>query len=402
MMGNPGWLRTAGVALITAALATLAGTHAMGTVASRHAPDQALAVMPHNGEAYAQRSIAAFQTEARAGKGKVAKGSGSAFARDAARAFALEPLSVKAIRQQALALEADGRQEQASRLMLAASALSHRDDLTNLWLIDWYLRQDNVDKALRHYDIALRTSDLGAAILMPKLALALRNDTMLEPMVGMLGRRPEWSRRYWFAVAETPVALPNAAKLRMIMADRGISIGDDLDARLMRELTARGHFDAAQAMYARLTGRKSDSRLIMSRADLAQSAAFAPFDWTSGLGGGQSGYVNPQDRTLELSGGPGSRGVAAYRIAALDPGDYAVGITFEPAEGPQLTLQVICALAPRDATPLAQFAAASGRISGQFSADGTCRFYKFSLILAVPANGSSTVAEMTDISLRKL
>ena len=396
-----GWGRGVAIVLLTLILAGLAGTHALGTVAARYAPDLALSVMPHNGDALAYRSIATFQEEAKATKGKVRTAGVRAFGGDAEQAFAREPLSVKAVRQKALALEAQGKSDAARKLMFASAKLSHRDDLTNLWLIDWYLKQDNVPQALVHYDMALRTSDLSAATLLPKIALALRNDSLIQPMVDMLAQRPGWARRYWFAVLASPEALPNAARLRIAIAGRGVPVDKDIDAGLMTQLTLRGLYEPALAIHDALSRRPRDASLLMSKADLANAVNLAPFDWTSGQRGGQSGFVNADDRTLELSGEPGSQGTAAYRVAALDPGTYEARVTFQPEDGPKVALQVSCVLIPT-AAPVAILSSERGRIAGRFTIDATCRFHKFSLVIAVPGNGASTLAEVTDISLRKL
>lgn len=199
-----------------------------------------------------------------------------------------EHLARRALRQDATAAAAAsalginaqvrGQTQAARRLFAYAETLSRRDLPTQLWAIEDAVARNDIPGALRHYDIALRTSSNAAALLFPVLGSAITEPPIRRSLVATLARRPRWSELFVEHVAGNGSDPLATVLLFRELGQVGVPIAGVSQSLLINTLAARGAFDAAWSYYASIR-RGADKRMSRDPRFAADIAMPAVFDW---------------------------------------------------------------------------------------------------------------------------
>ena len=159
-----------------------------------------------------------------------------------------DPTMAPAWRLLALAASMQGREREAARLFHFAERLSRRDLPTQLWLIEESVSRNDIPGALRHYDIALRTSLASPELLFPVLTRASGDNNVVGPLGTLLASDPPWRETFlWQLVADAPVICSRAEGTVFVVEARGVK------ARLARLALGRLRQARAQLLGAILT-----------------------------------------------------------------------------------------------------------------------------------------------------
>jgi hypothetical protein len=378
-----GYLKAAGraapVVVVGALLFTAGLRSSIAEVLQFQRPALALAWDPHHARTsstLAQRAIAVGQVEA--GE-RLAK---SAIDRD--------PVDVSAY--SALALAADGRGDQAraARLMELAHTVSRRDWKTELWLISQAIRDEDYGAAVRHFDIAMRTSDRGVEDLMPLLVAATEDRHMIQALVPVLDREPEWKSSFLMSLAIGSPSAANVVELSRGRLDPRKADERAVLARLIERLVGEGQNDLAWSVY-RVARPGTPDRMANTLRDTRYGAGdgFPPLDWQladepqlsalrEARRDGQDGFA------LALIAEGGQTGEVARQVLRLPPGSHTLQfvagtIPAEPADRPQLRLACAGASTPFFETRPPATGEEPRRVRANFSVPAGCRWQTFSI-----------------------
>jgi len=202
--------------------------------------------------------------------------------------------------------------------------LSRRDLRTQLYFIEKSVSNGDVAEALRHYDIALRTSDDSApTILYPVLRGAIADFAVRREFAKVLARRPLWADAF---ISDLATKAPDFAVVADFFADvlrRGGQISASSSQALLNNLVAKGEVAVAWKYYLAIHPG-GDKLLIRNRNFSAAHVESSPFDWqmvnlagvSASLGAGDNG------QGLEYHLSPTIGSPVASQVTLLPPGKY--------------------------------------------------------------------------------
>ena len=243
---------------------------------------------------------------------------------------------------------ADGDLDGADRILSGLGNLAQRDLPTQLWLIDQRVRQGDIRGALRHYDIALRTSDSSDDLLLPILVQATGEPLVARHLPPLLQARPNWERPFLVLLAE---AAPNDAVLsQMLVRTYGTDEAGMSDAlmNIARRMAAQDAAPSAWRVYRAVA--PDAARSLLRNGSFEASPQWPPFDWEFANEGQVTAAIssNPQDegeKALDIRASSDGRGEAARQSLALAPGSYRIVATAGTAEGENpagVVLRMVC------------------------------------------------------------
>lgn len=381
-----------GLRLVLAAIAAWLGygavTHSLAYVMRGQAPERAHAWAPNDGRITAilaeQRLGASASAGDRAEAHRLAR---LALRQDATAVTAVATLGINAaVRNDALA---------ARRWFEYSQALSRRDLRTQLWAIEDAVGRNSIPEALRHYDIALRTSRFAPDILFPILSSAIADPKIRHALVRTLAARPTWTTGF-IGYAAVHGADPKASALLFRALPSTVPVSDAAKAEIIARLIAAKQFDAAWSYYTsiRAGAARQQSRDPRFVANLEVATSF---DWNAMEDGGGIGSIQRGNiggiATFEA---PQSTGGTVLRQAQMLPqGTYrleghASGIEQVPDARPYWSLTCV------DGRQLGQVALpnsseAQGRFAGVVQVPANCPLQYLSLILR-PSDASDGVS----------
>ncbi len=376
--------------IIALILAGITASHAVGSVGKRIAPTAALSSFPANGFVYAGASDAILKSSVIANEGKIPEKIDPMAGKLAKKGFLLEPTAASAVRMVAFDLASQGDQERARALMRMVLTISKRDRIANFWLVDDYGKLDDIDNALKYYDITLRTSQSAAELLLPTMVTALQNDAFVEPFAKLLVGRPPWAENFWQKLVNSRESITNAADLRLRLQKRDISIPMQSEQRLIAQLVRYGHLEEAQMVYGALTTAKKTAGQLVSNADFNDAGGLPPFDWQLNSEGEYGASISPEDGQLLVSAVPGASGVAARQLVTLEPGTYQLSAKIDSGklDTTRLDAKLRCATSPPANNLVATISLSKTGVEQKFlipSAD--CRYYWVDLDIKIPKEG---------------
>ena len=309
-------------------------------------PDLALDMQPLDSRA---RAALAERLAARIGSDPAAR---RQVERLAHAALKRDPTVVPAWRMLAFNAGLKGHPEQSRLLFLLAQRLSRRDLPTQLWLIEDRVAQNDIAGALRHYDIALRTSRTSADLLLPVLVSATAEPAVIGPLAEHLRRDPVWRRPFLARLAEQAPAPDNAVRLvERVAIGRGAPPDADVLIPLVNRFAEGGHLDAALRLYRLLGGREGTIATPIRNGGFERPNSLPPFEWELAEGfdynATQETIPNAgQGAVLNIRARSGQGGPVARQLLVLAPGSYRIHILAGPVEGTaraRLYWSVICA-----------------------------------------------------------
>jgi tetratricopeptide (TPR) repeat protein len=314
----------------------LVGRQGFAAAVRKGRPEAALKLAPFNSRslsAEAERVLAGGQDERARRRAAML----------ATRALRRDPTNVSATATLGLLAALRGRPDRAMLLFAQAQRLSRRDFRTRIWFIEDAVARGDVDAALRHYDIALRTSRIARDALFPVLSAAIAQPRVRTAAATVLDRRPSWADPFLAYAATSgpdPAALFHLADLLRSPLLPGINV------ELIRQLVMAERFDLAWARYS--SSNPGAERRALRAGNFQQSAAATTqFDWNGTTENGLS-TIFPDQRSegLEVQVASGAGGVAVSQLQLLTPGRYRFsgrvrGLSPGTAERPYWAL--ICA-----------------------------------------------------------
>lgn len=259
-----------------------------------------------------------------------------------------DPTLVGAWRTLGLVEAGRGRQVAASRLFGIAQRISRRDAATQLWLIEDNVRRNDVEGALRQYDIALRTSKSMMDVLLPTLVSAAADPAIARPLGEILSTEPPWAYHFYnylvgglssgAAASRLIARLPSEVRLRHL----------DTLRRLITLSVERQEYDAAWQTYLLLSG--ASPKELLRNGDFERASAFPVLEWqftdTPDLHAEQAAAPNARQETaLRVSAANGAVGTVAIQLLLLEPGTYRFSTATEMGTppGPEwLRWQIAC------------------------------------------------------------
>lgn len=169
----------------------------------------------------------------------------------------------------------------AKPAILAATWLTRRDYIANLWLIEDAVKRGRMDEAMTEVDASLRTSRRSQALLFPILATAIAEPEMHPHFVTVFRRDPTWLPGFlghYLSTQKLPAA-PLAQVMLPIREDLPASYRP-LDQSLISLMVSQRDFAAARAYERAITGTATrDTRSIIHNGHFEGEGPYPPIDW---------------------------------------------------------------------------------------------------------------------------
>lgn len=299
----------------------------------------------------------------------------------ARQAVLQDPTAVIAIATLGIQRQLAGEQASARRLFAYSQRLSRRNLQTQLWAIEDAVARNDIDEALRHYDIALRTSPKGVDLLFPILVSAIGDGPIRSALARTLVQRPPWGGLFVeYASANGPD--PRAAALLFSDLNRmGYPVTELARELLVDRLASQGLYEDAWRYYAsfRPNVRADRSRDADFSANLTQPNIF---DWRSVATDGLTASIEPG--LVDIAAPSTTGGTLLRQVQMLPPGDYglsghSVGIDQPDESLPYWTLTC------RDGrelgqVPVSNSAGAGRNFAGHFNVPAGCTVQTLALV----------------------
>lgn len=365
-------------------------------------PERAHRLVPGNAR------VAALLAQARSGADATAADRAGAD-RLARRALQGDATAVAAAATLGINAQVRGDVAGARALFGYAQRLSRRDLQTQIWAIEDAVGRGNVKEALRHYDIALRTSRLAPDLLFPVLGSAIGDPAIASALADTLAAKPVWGESFINHVTANGPDARATARLLGALRRRRVPVSDVASAAAIDKLVAAEFFDDAWAYYS-LVRPGVDRRASRDPFFTADLAAPSRFDWvpindagvtTSIQRGGRGGVF---DFAVPASvGGP-----LLQQLQLLPPGDYRLeghsGLIDQPERS-----RPYWVLSCRDGRELGRLILpnsrqANGKFAGSFTVPLGCPAQTLALV-ARPSDavggGSGQIDQIRLVPLRR-
>lgn len=340
------FLRVFLVLAVTAVLGWLTVGVGVANLMRSARPETALAFFPFDARARAnlaeKATVELVRDRSRADEiGRLAR---AALARDPTIIDAWRLVGVVAgVREQA---------DRATGTLKFAERISRRDLPVQLWLIEDRVRRDDVVGALRHYDVALRTSPTSRQLLFPILVAASAEASVARPLAQLLARNPQWRREFAAQLTHSTAKGDTIPLLVAQMADTPYE--REIMTPMVQRLATAGDYRNAWAVYRLLKGARPAPPEPLRDGDFSTVPAVAPFDWFMANEGAIRAERRIRDNSgddaaLFVSAEAGTAGDGARQLLLLAPGTYelaaAIGSVPDMAAA-TVELRVACAGEP--------------------------------------------------------
>lgn len=304
----------------------------------------------------------------------------------AREALRRDPTVVAAASTLGISAQISGHTLGARRLFAYAERLSRRDLQTQLWAIEDAVARGDVVGALRHYDVALRTSRAAPGLLFPILAQAVAEPSVRAALSRTLAAKPAWSAPFLLYAASSSSDPQATIDLFLQLRSAGVPASEEAGAALIGRLVSSNLFDLAWSYYATVrpgTDRRR-SRDPRFTADLATPTAF---DWAPVNDGGVSASVQRRDGggLVDFSAPATVGGPSLRQVQLLPPGDYRIeghsaGINQPAGASPYWTLTCLDGR-ELGRVPVSNSAQVGGGFAGRFTVPPSCSVQTLTLVL---------------------
>jgi hypothetical protein len=232
-----------------------------------------------------------------------------------------DPMSASAAADLGLAVELAGDRTAATKLIQHSEALSRRNLIAQLWLIEYWVAKGDVRRTLLHYDTAMRTSTAAPGLLFPVLVTATGDPAIITPLAHVLAKQPQWSSQYVQQLVQSGTALPNIVQLFIELKRAGKPAAGQALSTLIDRLVAVNSYDAAARLYAAYrqpaaTGGIQDGDFQVARPEPTA------FDWN--FPGTEGLSADILEGAMHLTGAPATGGVVARQLVRLRPGAHLI------------------------------------------------------------------------------
>lgn len=372
---------------------------ALGGITQYVRPGVALALYPRSGFAYENRAMAAATGE---GESIQKMRVSDADVGDAVAALRREPFATSALTLLGIARDQRGDKEGATRLVAAAHALDKRQLVANAWLINRYGTTGRDREVLGLLDEALKIRPELSQQYMPAFAQALQNPETVSAFEVLLRNHPAWEKDFWQAVAGNDGALPNAEVLRGRILAGPENLGD-VDQTLIAAFIRVGRLDLALSYAKSLPALPDDRDNLVRNSSFAEESVLPPLDWDLTSDGRVSAAIDQSLGTLELSALPGTGGVIARQLIAMQPGSYSLLVKLGQqalSAGSDITVRVACAEKGIAGASLDE------RLSGDTERpfvvpENPCRFYWLTIEFSALDSSTPALASIAEMRIAR-
>ena len=307
---------------------------AVANLTEAGAPDMALRFKPTHSRALETVATATIERDPVAAR----RYAEQAYRRDATRAGALRVLG--------LAQAVRGEERRATLIMRDVERLTRRDLPTQLFFIESAVSRGDVAGALGHFDVAMRTSRSGRALLVPILCDALQDRGLVQPIAQMLNAVPEWLNEFVNGCSDQPASRPALARVLTIAGKARRASPRVATSKTAQLVTLAGDISGGRRLYDALLrdgGRVPSAGLADPRFRVIDGVA--PFDWTYLLTpalGAEQGGAGASGLDVHANG---RAGVVAWQMTQLRAGKYRLAMTGTsavPRSGARLAAEFAC------------------------------------------------------------
>lgn len=366
------------VTAVVAGYVTVSHTMAQGM--RRTDPARAYSLAPYDGR------FTGALAQQRLGEGLSGAASIAAVETLAQRALRQDPTVVSGVASLGLVRLQQGNAAAAGRLLAYAERLSRRDLPTQLWAIEDAVARNDPAGALRHYDIALRTSKQAPELLFPILASAIADPDVRNALIAFLRRKPQWTAAFIGYVAGSDADPAAVSRLFLDLQRNGLSISPDATAVIINRLIAADAIGTAWNHYARARG-VTDRQTARDPQFRARFSIPAVFDWNpvnddaiiTSIDGSDA-----QDGGFHFAVSSGSGGMMLHQLQQFPVGRYRIEGKSADIDQPDASLpywSLTCESGRevgRVVVPASR--QAGGRFTGTFDVPSGCPVQRLALV----------------------
>lgn len=244
-------------------------------------------------------------------------------ARLAEQAILADPTRAEALTVLGFQAQLRGETEKAERIFAYALSLTRRELRPHIWGIEDEVTRGNIEGALRHYDLALRTTKRARPLLFPTLVAAMSEPRIRKELLHLILKDPDWTADFFAYAADSGIEPVGTSFLFSEAAAAGVEIGEGQRSNLVNRLYGRGELDDAWRVYQTLRPDAISTKSRDPEFALATDAR-AVFDWRLGEDAGLSSVIlkNGDKGVLEFSTAPSVGGRLVSQAQLLSPGAY--------------------------------------------------------------------------------
>lgn len=242
------------------------------------------------------------------------------------------------------------RPKVARAAILYSEKVSRRELTTQIWLIEDAVSRGDVEQALLHYDVALRTSRKAFDVLIPVLTSATGDKALLAPMARRLSTHPAWEKAFLIeAIGKGPSSV-NLATLSELMARTRNPWTPDMIGLLITRLVSEGQFQIGKRLYETTFMARGGTQALVHNGDFESAGSATSFDWI--LLGDDDLWAarvakgsGDHEFALGLGASAGRGGEVAKQILVLPPGRYVLSASaggINDASSSRPGLSVVC------------------------------------------------------------
>lgn len=394
------WSLRAFLALLALCVGYASVSHALAQALARRNPTLAYNISPGFGRIAAKQALglsAATETN-RVGRERADK--------LAKEALLGDPTTVPAVSALGLNAEVRGDRSAARRLFSYAQRLSRRALEVQLWAIEDAVARNDVEGALHHYDIALRTSGRGANVLVPVLASAASDPVIRIALVRTLAAEPNWGESFLTYIADRGTDPLATADLFQRLRRADVHVPESARPPIVSALLQDNKFDQAWQYYVSEVGG-GDRRFSRDPSFASTTSSPTLFDWRIVNEGGVSTSIQRDGNRglFEFSVPAGIGGALVEQVQILPPGTYLLSGSarrFEPAGGAMPYWVLLCGRQGRELgrVELPRSPNPAGEFSGTLIVPTGCPMQVLALIARATDGSSGLSGQIDRVQLR--
>lgn len=313
----------------------------------------------------------------------------------AREALRQDPTAVVAASTLGMNAEVHGLPKQTRSFFTFAEKLSRRDSPTQLWRIENAVSRGDVDGALRHYDIALRTSPKLSPLLFPVLATASADPAIRGALVRTLVGKPRWSFDFTEFAATENADPRSTAALFLQLQRAGVAPSESARARTVNVLVAKAGADEGWRYYA-ATKPGIDRRRSRDPRFTAGIGSPSVFDWQAQSQEGVTTSI--QNGAFDFFVPATAGGALLTQAQLLPPGAYRLSGRSMNVEGSPdgLPHWVLTCADARELGRVALSTSADGAFSGAFTVPPGCPTQTLALVARPSDTASGLSGQITE------
>lgn len=319
-----------------------------------------------------------------------------------------DPTAIAAVSTLGINAQLRGDTQGARRFFSYATSLSRRDLQTQLWGIEDAVSRGDVPGALRHYDVALRTSRHAPDLLFPVLASAISDPNIRIELIKTLNSKPAWSTAFIDYVAGKGPDPQSIADLFIGLARAGVPVSDIARRATLDGLIESDRLDQVWAYYTQLHPGAIRAQLRDPQFN-ANMASPSLLDWRAlnGIGINTSIQRNGQAGVFEFSVATSVGGPLLEQLQVLRPGRYhlsgrSVGISMGEKMRPYWSLICRVSKVSLGRVPLAASENGVADFTGYFDVPQGCDVQILRLTAQPSDSVSGVSGTVEQVSLRQV